>query len=56
VRQLLLEAQLGSGAAGAALTLVFFLCFVFWIFWAWNPRRRESIEAWSKIPFDGGEP
>lgn len=56
MKMILHEATLGDGAMGGALTLVFFLSFIAWVWWAWSPSRRESIETWSRIPFDGGEP
>ena len=53
--QLTVGGQLGSPVLGAALTVGFFLTFVFWTWWAYRPANRENMDAASRLPFEGGE-
>lgn len=38
-----------------ALTVVFFVSFVYWIWYAYAPSRKQFMHEASLIPFDGGE-
>ncbi|MFQ5536882.1 MAG: cbb3-type cytochrome oxidase subunit 3 [Gemmatimonadota bacterium] len=38
------------------MTVVFFVVFLGWVWWAYNPRNRERMEEAAMMPFmDGGE-
>ena len=39
-----------------AMTVVFLVCFLGWVWWAWNPKNRAMMEEMSMMPFhDGGD-
>ena len=37
------------------MTIVFFASFLYWIWYAYAPSRREFMEEASRLPFEGGE-
>ena len=45
----------GRKGAASALTVVFFASFVYWIWYAYAPSRKQFMHEASLIPFDGGE-
>ena len=38
-----------------ALTILFFASFLYWIWYAYAPSRKQFMDEASLIPFDGGE-
>ena len=38
-----------------ALTIVFFVSFLYWIWYAYAPSRKQFMHEASLMPFDGGE-
>lgn len=37
------------------VTVVFFVSFLYWTWYAYAPSRKEFMEQASRIPFEGGE-
>lgn len=37
------------------VTVVFFLSFLFWTWYAYAPSRKQIMEQASRIPFEGGD-
>lgn len=37
------------------LTVVFFVAFLYWVWYAYAPSRRAQMTEASLMPFDGGE-
>jgi len=54
---LMREAALGveMGWLLGLLTVVFFLSFMWWVWYAYSPRHKELMRDASLMPFDGGE-
>ena len=38
-----------------AVTVVFFVSFLYWTWYAYAPSRKEIMEQASRIPFEGGD-
>ena len=38
-----------------AMTAVFFLAFVYWVWYAYAPSHRERLDEAALLPFEGGE-
>jgi cbb3-type cytochrome oxidase subunit 3 len=39
----------------ALLTVLFFLSFVYWIWWAYTPSNRQAHEEAAELPFMDGD-
>jgi cytochrome c oxidase cbb3-type subunit 4 len=45
-----------SGWLGGVMTVVFFVFFLGWIWWAYSPRNKDLMDEAARLPFmDGGE-
>lgn len=49
-------ASVSMGWLAGLMTIVFLACFLGWVWYAYNPQRRELMDEAARIPFlDGGE-
>ncbi len=44
-------ASVDGGWVLGLMTVVFFACFLWWVWWAYAPSHRERMEAFGRIPF-----
>ncbi len=38
-----------------AMTVLFMICFAYWVWWAYAPSRKNKMEEAGKIPFSEDE-